>query len=51
MLNTLIGEAVDGGLMEGLAGNSVENGVSMLQYAEDMIFMFHDSLESERNLK
>jgi hypothetical protein len=29
----------------------VEEGVSMLQYADDTIFMFQDSLEGARNLK
>ena len=51
VLNTLIVNAVDCGLLEGLAENLVEGGVSMLQYADDTIFMFQDSLESARNLK
>ena len=51
ILNLLILKAQDLDLVQGLVQNLIPNGISMLQYADDTIFMFKDNLESARNLK
>lgn len=51
VLNLLLLKAQDLGLVQGLVQNLIPNGISMLQYADDTIFMFRDNLESARNLK
>jgi hypothetical protein len=47
----LIKIVVVSGLIKRLVYNLVENGMSMLQYADDMIFMFQHSLDSARILE
>jgi hypothetical protein len=37
--------------LEGVLDNYVEDGVCMLQFADDTIFMFHDSLWMARKMK
>ena len=51
VLAVLVKRAQDNGLINGLGADLVEDGVSIIQYAEDTIFMFEDSLDSARNLK
>ena len=51
ILNLLILKAQDLDLVQGLVQNLIPNRISMLQYADDTIFMFKDNLESARNLK
>lgn len=50
-LAVLVKRAQDKGLIKGLASNLVEDGLIILQYADDTIFCFEDDLESARNLK
>ena len=51
VLNILIHLAIEHGLIESLVDDLVEDGISMLQYANDTIFLFKDNVESARNLK
>ena len=46
VLNFLIQLAVDNGLIEGLIDGMVEGGLSMLQYADDTIFLFKDNVDT-----
>ena len=39
-VSVLVERAKEGGLIKPLIPNLVEEGVAMLQYADDMIFMF-----------
>lgn len=38
-------------LIQGLVQDLIPDGINMLQYADDTIFMFRHNLESARNLK
>jgi hypothetical protein len=51
ILTLLVKKASENGLSEGVFTHLVEDGVNMLQYADDIIFMFKHSVESARNLK
>jgi hypothetical protein len=50
-LSKMIVYAQRSGLLKGLAENSVEHGVAILQYADDSILLIHDDVEGARNLK
>jgi hypothetical protein len=39
------------GFIKGLAADLLDDGVAIIQYADDTIFMFEDDFESARNLK
>jgi hypothetical protein len=43
--------AQQNGLIKGLADNLVENGISLLQYADDTILLIQDDAEQAVNLK
>jgi hypothetical protein len=43
--------AQDQGFITGLIPEMYEGGISLLQYADDIIFMFEDDLKNARNLK
>jgi hypothetical protein len=47
----MIENAQTNGLLKGLADNLVENGVAILQYADDTILLIQDDFEGARNLK
>jgi hypothetical protein len=51
VLSILTDRAKEVGLIKGVFGNLITGGLVMLQYADDMIFLFEDFLESARNLK
>jgi hypothetical protein len=51
VLATLISRAQEQGFIKGLIPEMYEGGLSLLQYADDTIFMFEDNLEYARNLK
>jgi hypothetical protein len=51
VLSVLIKRAQENGLLTGLASDLLDDGIAIIQYADDTIFMFEDSLESARNLK
>lgn len=51
ILNLLLVRAQELGLIKSLVHDLIPNGINMLQYADDTIFMFKDDLESARNLK
>ena len=51
MLAVLVERARESGLIKHLVQNLLEEGLVMLQYADDTIFMFQDDLDSARNLK
>lgn len=51
VLATLVNRAQEQGSISGLIPELYEGGLSVLQYANDTIFMLEDSLESARNLK
>jgi hypothetical protein len=44
-------KAQDEGLLIGLIPHIVDKGVVILQYVDDTVFLLHDDLEMERNLK
>lgn len=50
-LAILIDRAKQHGLIKGLVPEFVENGLAILQYAEDTIFPNEDDFESAKNLK
>ncbi|XP_071680257.1 uncharacterized protein [Lolium perenne] len=50
-LAKMISIAQQNGLLTGLADNIVQNGVAMLQYADDTILLIQDDVEQARNLK
>ena len=51
MVSVLVERAKNCGLIKPLIPNLLDDGLAMLQYAYDTIFMFRDDLESARNLK
>ena len=51
VLNLLLAKAQKLDLIQGLAQDLIPDGINMLQYADDTIFMFRHNLESARNLK
>jgi hypothetical protein len=51
MLVILVSRAKSGGQFRGLVPNLVEDGLSILQYADDTILFMEDDLEEARNLK
>jgi hypothetical protein len=50
VLAILIARAKDDGMFRGLVPNLVDNGLSILQYADDTFFMEND-LEEDKNMK
>lgn len=44
-------KAQEHGLIQSLVQNLIPNGVSMLRYADNTIFMFKDDLKCARNIK
>jgi hypothetical protein len=50
-LSKMITTAKNNGLIKGLADNIVQDGVVILQYADDTILLLQDDLEGARNLK
>ena len=48
-LAIMVLRAVDNGLLKGLASRLIEKGVSIMQYADDTIFLLEDALEQARN--
>jgi hypothetical protein len=50
-LSKMMSLAQQNGLITGLASNLVENGIAMLQYADDTILLIQDSEEQAVNLK
>jgi hypothetical protein len=51
MLAILVSTAKNGGQFRGLVPNLVDDGLSILQYADDTILFMEDDLEEARNLK
>lgn len=51
VLNVLVKRAQNQGLVNGLVPDLVSGGLSMLQYADDTIFLFDGDLHGARNLK
>jgi hypothetical protein len=47
----MINRAVDSGSLKSLASRLIENGLLILQYADDAILLLQNDLEQERNLK
>jgi hypothetical protein len=50
-LSKMVSLAQQNGLITGLASNLVENGIAILQYADDTILLIQDSEEQAVNLK
>lgn len=50
-LAVIMNKANEHGLMKGMLGENLYNGVNMLQYVDDSIFLLDDDLDSARNLK
>jgi hypothetical protein len=50
-LSKMIENAQRNSLFKGLADNLVENGVAILQYADDTILLIQDDFDGARNLK
>ena len=51
MLAILVWRAKNCGQFRGLVPNLVDEGLSILQYADDMILFMEDDLEEAKNLK
>lgn len=51
MLAVLVDRAKDNDLIKPLIPNLLDDGLFILQYADDTIFMFQDDLDCARNLK
>jgi hypothetical protein len=51
MLAILINRAKEGGQIVGVAPHLVDDGISILQYADDTILFMDDDLEKARNMK
>jgi hypothetical protein len=51
VLAVLIRRAQESGLITGLVPDLLDDEIAIIQYANDTIFMFEESLESARNLK
>jgi hypothetical protein len=50
-LSILVRRAQDNGLLQGLASDLLSNGINVLSYDDDTIFLLEDDLEGVRNLK
>jgi hypothetical protein len=50
-LAMIIKKAQTEGLVKGLVPHLVDGGVSILQYADDMILLLDDDLDNARNIK
>jgi hypothetical protein len=50
-MSSLVKNAQENGLIRGLAPHLQENGFSILQYADDNIFMLEEGHENARNFK
>lgn len=51
VLAFLIKRAQEHGLITGLVTNLLDDGLAIIQYANDTIFLFEDDVDSARNLK
>jgi hypothetical protein len=51
MLAILINRAKEGGQIVGVAPHLVDDGISILQYADDTILFMDDDLDKARNMK
>jgi hypothetical protein len=51
VLATLVSRAQEQGFIKGLIPEMYDGGLTLLQYADDTIFVFEDNLEYARNLK
>ena len=51
VLAVLVSRAQEEGLIKGLASDIVDDGISIIQHADNTIFMFEDDLGSACNLK
>jgi hypothetical protein len=51
MLTILINQAKHNGQIDGVVPRLVDNGLSILQYADDTLIFMDDNLEKAKNLK